>query len=184
MSDTQWPRFMVFQQAGQGKPVLHNGSVHAPDIEMAMLNARDVFVRRPEASELWVVPADAIYSKTREELNASVIARKAQPDEAISQAKQQTYYIFGKLSEPTQAELLGEVNASSAETALEAGVEKFSNREILRWWVFPVSAAVKSSAKDADPMFGTARDRKFTDQAEYPVVTLMRQLRAKGRLEE
>jgi ring-1,2-phenylacetyl-CoA epoxidase subunit PaaB len=184
MSDTQWPRFMVFQQAGQGKTIVYNGSVHAPDIEMAMLNARDVFVRRPEASELWVVRADAIFSKTREELTASVIARSAKSDEATSQLEMQSYYVFGKLSEPSQAELLTEFKASSVEAALQMAVEKFSDRKVLRWWVFPVSAVVKSSPKDADPMFGTARDRKFTDQAEYPVVTLMRQLRAKGHLEE
>jgi ring-1,2-phenylacetyl-CoA epoxidase subunit PaaB len=179
MSDTQWPRFTVFQQAGQGEPVLHNGSVHAPDIEMAMLNARDVFVRRPEASELWVVPADAIYSMTREEILTKAVKQTDQPTNGLKD-----YYVFGKLSEPSQAELLGEFNAGSAEAALQASMEKFSAREILRWLVFPVSAVVKSSAKDADPMFGTARDRKYTDQAEYPVVTLMRQLRAKGRLEE
>lgn len=179
MSDTQWPRFMVFQQTGQGEPVLHNGSVHAPDIEMAMLNARDVFVRRPEACELWVVPAEVIYSKTREELSIEP------PKKADQQANQlEDYYVFAKLSEQSQAELLGEVNADSAEAALQVGIGKFSGRDVLRWWVFPVAAVVKSSAKDADPMFGTARGRKFTDQAEYPVVTLMRQLRSKGRLEE
>lgn len=171
---------MVFQQAGQGEPVLHNGSVHAPDIEMAMLNARDVFVRRPEASELWVVPADAIYSKTREELSTSGDDKSV--DQPINRLID--FYVFGKLSEQSQAEHLGEVNANSSVSALQAGIEKYADRAVLRWWVFPVSAVVKSSPKDADPMFATARDRKFTDQAEYPVVTLMRQLRAKGRLEE
>ena len=180
MTDTQWPRFMVFQQAGQSEPVLHNGSVHASDIEMAMLNARDVFVRRPEASELWVVPVDQIYSRTREELALSKNEKII--DQSINRLID--FYVFGKLSEPSQAELLGEVNASSAEAAMKAAVEKFSDRDVLRWWVFPVSSAVKSLAKDANSMFGTARDRKFTDQAEYPVVTLMRQLRSKGRLEE
>jgi ring-1,2-phenylacetyl-CoA epoxidase subunit PaaB len=179
MSDTQWPRFMVFQQAGQGEPVLHNGSVHAPDTEIAMLNARDVFVRRPEASELWVVPAAEVYSRTREEISVEPAKKSEKQPNGLA-----NYYVFGKLSQPSQAELLGDVNAHSAEAALDVAIEKFADREVLRWWVFPVSAAVKSSAKDADPMFGTARDRKFTDQAEYPVVTLMRQLRAKGHLEE
>jgi ring-1,2-phenylacetyl-CoA epoxidase subunit PaaB len=179
MSDTKWPRFMVFQKAGQGEPVLHNGSVHASDNEMAMLNARDVFVRRPEASELWVVPADAILSKTREEISTKGVKKTDQPNNGLKD-----YYVFGKLSEPSQAELLAEFKASSVEAALQMAVGKFSDRKVLRWWVFPVSVVVKSSAKDADPMFGTARERKFTDQAEYPVVTLMRQLRAKGHLEE
>src|SRR3989337_2438869 len=68
MIDTQWPRFMVFQQEAVGKPFIHNGTVHAPDIDMALLNARDVFARRPQAVAMWVVPADSIFTQTREEL--------------------------------------------------------------------------------------------------------------------
>jgi hypothetical protein len=41
-------RFEVFQQERPGRPHRNIGSVHAPDVEMALLNARDVFARRPE----------------------------------------------------------------------------------------------------------------------------------------
>src|SRR5690348_12991409 len=68
MTDTQWPRYIVFQQAKTGEPHQYAGSVHAPDAEMAIMNARDVFVRRPACVSLWVVPAGAIFAKTAEEL--------------------------------------------------------------------------------------------------------------------
>src|SRR3989337_1551974 len=54
MSDTQWPRYEVFQQEAPDRPHRHAGSVHAPDAEIALLNGRDVFVRRPACSRLWV----------------------------------------------------------------------------------------------------------------------------------
>ncbi len=57
---SQWPLWEVFTQAGEGKPHEHAGSVHAPDAELALQNARDVYTRRGEAVSLWVVPADAI----------------------------------------------------------------------------------------------------------------------------
>jgi len=56
----QWPLWEVFTQAKTGAPHEHAGSVHAPDAEMAMQNARDVYARRGEAVSLWVVPAAEI----------------------------------------------------------------------------------------------------------------------------
>jgi ring-1,2-phenylacetyl-CoA epoxidase subunit PaaB len=57
---SQGPLWEVFTQPNDGKPFEHAGSVHAPDAEMALQNARDVYTRRGEAVNLWVVPADAI----------------------------------------------------------------------------------------------------------------------------
>lgn len=56
----QWPLWEVFTQAPGGKPHEHAGSVHAPDAEIALQNARDVYTRRGEAVSLWVVPSVAI----------------------------------------------------------------------------------------------------------------------------
>lgn len=69
MTDTQWPRFEVFQHNRPDGPHWNIGSVHAPDAEMALMNARDVFVRRPTCYSLWVVPAEAIFAMTDQELN-------------------------------------------------------------------------------------------------------------------
>ena len=73
MTDTQWPRYEVFKQDKPGKPHEAVGSVHAPDAEMAMLNARNVFVRRPSAVSLWVVAADVIRTVALEATLQSVL---------------------------------------------------------------------------------------------------------------
>ena len=67
MSTSEWPLWEVFTQRRAGLPFEHAGSVHAPDKEMALQNARDVYSRRGEATCLWVVPADCIVSSTPEE---------------------------------------------------------------------------------------------------------------------
>ena len=58
--NTQWPLWEVFTQGDRGRPHEHAGSVHAADPEQALQNARDVYTRRGEAVNLWVVPTSAI----------------------------------------------------------------------------------------------------------------------------
>jgi len=55
--DTQWPIWEVFVQPKTGRPHEHAGSLHAPDGELALQNARDVYSRRGEVSNIWVVPS-------------------------------------------------------------------------------------------------------------------------------
>jgi ring-1,2-phenylacetyl-CoA epoxidase subunit PaaB len=50
----------VFQQAAEGDPLVHGGSVNAPDEELALHYAREFYGRRQESVRLWVVPRDAI----------------------------------------------------------------------------------------------------------------------------
>jgi len=65
---TEHQLWEVFTQPGGGKPFEHAGSVHAPDAEMALQNARDVYARRGEAVNLWVVPSSAIVASTPEDM--------------------------------------------------------------------------------------------------------------------
>ena len=63
-NDTHWMLWEVFTQEKPGAPFEHAGSLRAPDKELALLNARDVYSRRNEAINIWVVPADAITAST------------------------------------------------------------------------------------------------------------------------
>ncbi len=69
-NDNQWPLWEVFIQSKSGQPFKHAGSLHAPDGEMALLNARDVYTRRNEGTSIWVVPAKCITASTPEEVGA------------------------------------------------------------------------------------------------------------------
>ena len=180
MSDTQWPRFMVFEQLAEGEPLLHNGTVHAPDIEMALLNARDVFARRPGGVAFWVVPADKIYTQTREEIAKNEM--KSEPDKSINQLID--YYIFAKFEQQGQCRQIGEVKAGSPQKAMQGAIQEYGRQGPLWWWVFPKDAVLSSQPQDTDPMFAPAREKTYKDQAEYPVVTLMRELRSKRKKDD
>ncbi len=51
----EWPLWEVFIRSQSGLAHRHVGSLHAPDAEMAMNNARDVYTRRNEGVSIWVV---------------------------------------------------------------------------------------------------------------------------------
>lgn len=68
--DNQWPLWEVFIQSKTGLPYKHSGSVHAPDAEMALQNARDTYTRRMEGTSIWVVPSDAIVASTPDDSDA------------------------------------------------------------------------------------------------------------------
>jgi ring-1,2-phenylacetyl-CoA epoxidase subunit PaaB len=52
-----WPMWEVFVRARRGVSHVHIGSLHAPDSETALQNARDVYTRRGEGVSVWVVPS-------------------------------------------------------------------------------------------------------------------------------
>ena len=62
-----WPLWEVFVRARRGLSHVHAGSLHAPDAEMALQNARDTYARRGEAVSIWVVPSSAITASSPED---------------------------------------------------------------------------------------------------------------------
>jgi ring-1,2-phenylacetyl-CoA epoxidase subunit PaaB len=64
---SEWPLWEVFIRSQHGLAHKHVGSLHAPDAEMALRNARDVYTRRNEGLSIWVVrSADIVASSPSE----------------------------------------------------------------------------------------------------------------------
>jgi len=59
-----WQLWEVFVRPKRGLSYTHCGSIHAPDAESAMLNARDAYTRRGDTSALWVVPSTSIHASS------------------------------------------------------------------------------------------------------------------------
>ncbi len=60
LKNEAWPMWEVFVRARRGISHVHIGSLHAPDAETALQNARDVYTRRGEGVSLWVVPSSEV----------------------------------------------------------------------------------------------------------------------------
>ena len=66
-TERSWPLWEVFVRAKRGLSHNHVGSLHAPDAEMALRNARDVYTRRQEGVSIWVVAATDITASSPDE---------------------------------------------------------------------------------------------------------------------
>ncbi|GAA2113166.1 1,2-phenylacetyl-CoA epoxidase subunit B [Actinomadura alba] len=62
-----WPLYEVFVRGKRGLNHVHVGSLRAPDAEMALRNARDLYTRRNEGVSIWVVEARNITASSPDE---------------------------------------------------------------------------------------------------------------------
>lgn len=183
MSDTQWPRYEVFKQDNERKVHEAVGSVHAPDGEMALLNARDVFVRRPSAVSLWVAAERDIFSMTAEEL-------ATEPHWALEEipaaATPQTFHIFTKTSQRrsmTYVKYVADVVALSARQALQLALQdpQFEAETVFTWWVVPQAAVTRSEDDLIESWFEPAKDKTYRQQSYYGFVGLRKKQRDQRR---
>lgn len=168
MSDTQWPRFEVFQQDKPGQPHYNAGSVHAPDAEMALLNARDVFARRPRCHSMWVVPAAAISAWTTQELAVGV----GDEGDRGAAAFPQPYAIFRKElnSRNTLEHVIytGELQANSPVAALQQARTQFDDgMRVAVWWVVPVQAITRSDPESVNSFYEPALSKHYRQPNHY-----------------
>jgi ring-1,2-phenylacetyl-CoA epoxidase subunit PaaB len=66
----EWPLWEIFIRSQHGLAHKHVGSLHAPDAEMAIKNARDVYTRRNEGVSIWVVKSSEITATAPSEKQA------------------------------------------------------------------------------------------------------------------
>ena len=66
-SRDNWPLWEVFVRAKRGLSHVHSGSLHAPDAEMALRNARDLYTRRQEGVSIWVIRSEDITASSPDE---------------------------------------------------------------------------------------------------------------------
>ncbi len=65
-----WPLWEVFVRSRGGLSHKHVGSLHAPDAELALRHARDVYTRRLEGISLWVVRSSDIVASDPQHADA------------------------------------------------------------------------------------------------------------------
>lgn len=184
--DSLWPRYEVFKQDRPGRPHQNVGSVHAPDPELALQNARDVFARRPSSHSLWVVPAEAIVEmggRGAEEQGRKEIRRLEIRDSSIPNPGSNRFALFAKQSQRqgmTYVEYVGEVEAASTAEALQQAAVAYPDVTAILWWACPVEAIVRSRDEDADSLFNPANDKRFRMPNEYRTVFKMQKIKRSG----
>jgi ring-1,2-phenylacetyl-CoA epoxidase subunit PaaB len=148
---------------------------------MAMMNARDVFVRRPTCLSLWVVPAEAIFAMTDQELEENPLRFNEKQEEEPNLEK---YDVFQKLSQRRSMAYVvytGQVDAASPTQALVRAIEIFGDARTYVWWICPENMILKSQESDAPTMFDLAHSKTYRHPREYKVVSAMHEVKNERR---
>jgi ring-1,2-phenylacetyl-CoA epoxidase subunit PaaB len=176
MTDTQWRRFEVFVQTSEEAPLEYAGSVHAADFEIALMNARDVFVRRPRCRRLFVVPNEQVLFRTSEEFLSN--GDRPQPD--VSQRAPEggapsPYLVFAKAGHRGTLKCAGQVEATSEVQALEIATERLGIDRSGFWAAVAERAMIGNEFADAESLFTPAEAKSYRLHSDFPVNKLMRE---------
>lgn len=158
--------WLVFKQDTPKKPHQMVGSVHASDGEMALLQARTVFVRRPKAVSLWVAAVDDAFTVTLEGIETLGDAPDSDDNE--------TWHLFRKTGQRrsmTFVDRVGAVKAGSAVDAIHQAIGSVSDdKTTWAWMAVPESVIYASEPDDVDSWFTPALDKKYKQQSQYGFV--------------
>lgn len=160
----QFSTFEVFVQPKEGKPFQHEGIVHAPNLEMAYVLAKETFTRRFTCSSLYVVETRNIFLSPLTE--GSQNAYDLISDEDDNAAQKEPYEIYHLLKRGKQHIHAGTVQASTPRDAMASAKKALATKAVLNIWAVR-SADIRLTSPDENDLWLTLPEKKFRDAAEY-----------------
>lgn len=157
--------FEVFVQPKEGKPFQHEGIVHAPDVEMAFVLAKEAFTRRFMCVSLYVCDTRNVYVSplTDGTSNAYDLIR----DSVNSGSEKTSFEIYHLPRRGKQHVHAGTVQAGSPEEAVAEAKQKFkSDKTVYNVWAIRTSDIRFTSAEEKD-LWLTLPEKKFRDASDY-----------------
>lgn len=155
--------FEVFVQPKEGKPFQHEGIVHASDVEMAYVLAKETFTRRFTCVSLFVTETRHVLVSPMTEGNESAYAHVPEAD---AEGEAESYEIFHLMKRGKQHVHAGTVTATSPERAMFEAKKQFGDKLVFNVWVVPTKTIRFTSDEDKD-LWLTLPEKKFRDAADY-----------------
>lgn len=160
----QFGTFEVFVQAKEGKPFQHEGAVHAPNLEMAYLLAKETFTRRFTCTSIYVVDTRNVFVSPTTEGDQS--AYELIPGKVTDSGKK-IFEIYQLPKRGKQHVHAGSVEASSPEQAMLIAKESLGAGKV----VYNVWAIEKNNIRYTNPeeqdLWNTLPEKKFRDASDY-----------------
>ncbi len=159
----QFGSFEVFVQPKEGKPFQHEGIVHAPNLELAYVLAKETFTRRFTCTSLYVADTRNVFvspvtdgTQNAYDLIADVpVGASCEP-----------YEIYHLLKRGKQTIHVGTVNAGNPEEAMSEAKKGFNTK--LTYCVWAVrTAGIRFTSQNERDLWGTLPEKKFRDAADY-----------------
>lgn len=161
----QFGTFEVFVQPKEGKPFQHEGIVHAPNLEMAFVLAKEAFTRRFLCTSLFVVDTRQVYVSPMTDADTSVFEFidnvPEQPGEKAD------YEIYQLMKRGKQHVHVGTVRAANPREAMSLAKKNFESEKV----VYNIWAIRKSDIRFTKPeekeLWLTLPEKKFRDASDY-----------------
>ncbi|HRJ31683.1 MAG TPA: phenylacetic acid degradation b [Cyclobacteriaceae bacterium] len=161
----QFGTFEVFVQPKEGKPFQHEGIVHAPNLEMAFVLAKEAFTRRFMCVSIYVVDTRHVYTSPMTEGNTSVFEfiheTPAQPGEKIS------YEIYQLVKRGKQHVHAGTVQAVTPQEAMSEAKKVFNTDKVIyNLWAIR-TRDIRFTKPEEQELWLTLPEKKFRDASAY-----------------
>lgn len=162
----QFGTFEVFVQPRAGKPFQHEGAVHAPDIELAFVLAKETFTRRFTCSSLFVADTRHVFVSAMTEGDQSVY-QLIREDMDPSTAGGHVFEIFHLNKRGKQHVHAGQVRAADAQDAfLQAKLSLTGSSVVYNVWAIRTDQ-IRFTREDENDLWNTLPDKKFRDASAY-----------------
>ncbi|MFM7854298.1 MAG: phenylacetic acid degradation b [Flammeovirgaceae bacterium] len=161
----QFGTFEVFVQPKEGKPFQHEGIVHAPELELAYVLAKEAFTRRFTCSSIYVADTRDVFVSPITEGNVSVYSQLQ--DEVVITDSLAKFEIYHLVKRGKQHVHVGTVAATSPQHAMLVAKEQFAKEKIVyNVWVID-SIKIRFTTEEEKELWLTLPEKKFRDAANY-----------------
>lgn len=157
--------FEVFVQPKEGKPFQHEGIVHAPDVEMAFVLAKETFTRRFTCVSLYVCDTRNVYVSPLTEATSNAYDLISEATE--KSAYKTSYEIYHLLKRGKQHVHVGTVQAGSPREAMAEAKKVFKNdKTVYNIWAVKTSD-IRFTTDEEKDLWLTLPEKKFRDASAY-----------------
>jgi ring-1,2-phenylacetyl-CoA epoxidase subunit PaaB len=160
----QFGTFEVFVQPKEGKPFQHEGIVHAPNLELAYVLAKETFTRRFTCVSLYVVETRDVFVSPLTDGDQNVYDLL----DAVKDGEgKRDFEIFHLTKRGKQHVHVGSVVAASPPGALSKAKYLFNTgKAIYNVWAID-RAVIRFTTDEENNFWLTLPEKKFRDAAEY-----------------
>ncbi|QMU29184.1 phenylacetic acid degradation b [Adhaeribacter radiodurans] len=179
----QFETYEVFQQKKPNMPYGYVGPVHAPNLEMAFVFAKEQYSRRATCKGLWLAATNTIHVSFYTDDNQSVYDLLRPAAGETGNTPLEAYEIFHLKKRGKAHNHVGTVQAYSPEEALQAAKENFAQEPCVNIWVVRTADLYRTDPANEDIWLNTS-EKKYREAAAYKVmekINQFKQLHASNR---
>lgn len=170
----QFATYEVFLQRRDNSPFEHAGIVHAPDVQLALILAKEQFSRRASCSGLMVISTAHIVVSPYTDMEEDVydqIDIEEDTDAPTSAFEPEDYLIFHMTRRGKQHKYAGTISATGFEDAFRLAKHSLKEEKpVLNVWLMKEKDTLRFDQADKD-IWNTLSEKRHRDVTSYRAKT-------------